>query len=64
MKDIVHHLQHVQRRIIRDSRKNEEVVLATTNGHKNETAEFKSKPQKKFDPNHRTPRISKRVAFH
>jgi hypothetical protein len=60
MKDVSHHLRHVQKKVIQSSRR--EAVLE--NNHLNHDTQVVSTPinnskmsERKFDENHRTPRL-------
>lgn len=64
MKDVAHHLHYIQKKNIQAARKTES-PNQKLNGLPNPVAESPEvKPRKKFDPNHRKPRISKRIGFH
>jgi hypothetical protein len=66
MKDAIHHLKHVQRKVIQSLRKEnnntDTIKSQTANTVSFEHAESVSK--KKFDSNHRVPRIPVRSQVH
>jgi hypothetical protein len=66
MKDVTHHLRHIQKKIIQSSRKE----AAETNNTNHQDVEVMSTPmtsklsEKKFDENHRTPRLLQKPAIY
>lgn len=63
MKDAVHHLRHVQKKIIQENRRElskEKPEAAVSQNHE---VYRPAATEKKMDQNHRTPRILKRIAI-
>lgn len=63
MKDIVHHLRHVQKKVVQEARKNGQEASLNGKEHNQTSTLVQSAPPKK-DLNRQPRRVLKRIGFH